>query len=141
MRAVLIRIGRHQVEHEGRAQVVTNGMNRLRSYNLETGKIVWESAGTNHEPDSVAGGGRWHGLSDERFPRQQLESHQAGRGTRRHRTKSGAIAWSLDRDTPYVPSPLLYNGVLYFLKTNSGVFSLHSMRRRGRPTTRCSVWI
>ena len=29
-------------------------------------------------------------------------------------------AWSLDRDTPYVPSPLLYDGILYFLKTNNG---------------------
>jgi outer membrane protein assembly factor BamB len=38
-------------------------------------------------------------------------------------SKSGAIVWSLDRDTPYVPSPLLYDGVLYFLKTNSGILS------------------
>jgi outer membrane protein assembly factor BamB len=38
-------------------------------------------------------------------------------------TGSGAIAWQLDRDTPYVPSPLLYKGVLYFLKSNSGLLS------------------
>ena len=31
--------------------------------------------------------------------------------------------WTLDRDTPYVPSPLLYDGVLYLLKTNSGILS------------------
>ena len=36
-----------------------------------------------------------------------------------------AIAWSLDHDTPYVPSPLLYQGILYFLKTNSGVLSAY----------------
>ena len=36
---------------------------------------------------------------------------------------SGAIAWTLNRDTPYVPSPLLYDGVLYFLKSNSGLLS------------------
>ena len=34
-------------------------------------------------------------------------------------TGSGAIVWTLDRDTPYVPSPLLYDGILYFLKTNT----------------------
>jgi outer membrane protein assembly factor BamB len=36
---------------------------------------------------------------------------------------TGAIAWTMDRDTPYVPSPLLYEGILYFLKTNNGILS------------------
>jgi outer membrane protein assembly factor BamB len=36
---------------------------------------------------------------------------------------SSAIVWTLDRDTPYVPSPLLYDGILYILKTNSGILS------------------
>jgi outer membrane protein assembly factor BamB len=34
-----------------------------------------------------------------------------------------ALAWSYDRDTPYVPSPLLYQGTLYFLKSNSGILT------------------
>jgi outer membrane protein assembly factor BamB len=34
-----------------------------------------------------------------------------------------AIVWTFDRDTPYVPSPLLSDGVLYFLKSNSGILS------------------
>ena len=38
------------VEHEGRPQVVTAGMNRLRSYDLETGQVVWESAGVTMNP-------------------------------------------------------------------------------------------
>ena len=29
----------------------------------------------------------------------------------------------MDRDTPYVPSPLLYDGILYLLKSNSGILS------------------
>src|SRR5438445_6842500 len=29
-------------EHDGRAPVIASGMNRLRSYDLETGAIVWE---------------------------------------------------------------------------------------------------
>jgi outer membrane protein assembly factor BamB len=36
---------------------------------------------------------------------------------------TAAIVWTLDRDTPYVPSPVLVDGVLYFLKTNSGILS------------------
>ncbi|MFP5380118.1 MAG: PQQ-binding-like beta-propeller repeat protein, partial [Vicinamibacteria bacterium] len=36
---------------------------------------------------------------------------------------TNAIAWSIDRDTPYVPSPLLYDGILYILKSNNGLLS------------------
>ena len=38
-------------------------------------------------------------------------------------TDSDAVVWSLDRDTPYVPSPLLHRGVLYLVKSNSGILS------------------
>ena len=39
-------------------------------------------------------------------------------------TGSDAIAWSYDgKDTPYTPSPLLYQGNLYFLKRNDGILS------------------
>ncbi len=38
-------------------------------------------------------------------------------------TNTPAIVWTLDRDTPYVPSPLLYDGILYILKTNTGLLS------------------
>lgn len=36
---------------------------------------------------------------------------------------TSAVAWSFDRDTPYVPSPIIADGVLYFLKSNSGIVS------------------
>jgi outer membrane protein assembly factor BamB len=36
---------------------------------------------------------------------------------------TGAIVWTLDRDTPYVPSPVLTDGVLYFLKSNNGILT------------------
>jgi outer membrane protein assembly factor BamB len=37
---------------------------------------------------------------------------------------TGAIRWRFDRDTPYVPSPLLYDGLLYFLKVNSPILTV-----------------
>jgi outer membrane protein assembly factor BamB len=45
---------------------------------------------------------------------------------------SGAIVWQLERDTPYVPSPLLYDGILYLLKTNSGILSAFDAKT-GKP--------
>jgi outer membrane protein assembly factor BamB len=38
-------------------------------------------------------------------------------------SNSDAIAWEYNRDTPYVPSPLLYQGKLYFLKRNDGILT------------------
>ncbi len=37
--------------------------------------------------------------------------------------KPEAIAWECRKDTPYVPSPLLYDGLLYYLKGNKGVLT------------------
>ena len=42
------------------------------------------------------------------------------------------MVWTLDRDTPYVPSPLLYDGVLYILKTNNGLLSAFDAKT-GKP--------
>ena len=38
-------------------------------------------------------------------------------------TNSDRLVWHYDRDTPYVPSPLLYGDLLYFTKVNSGILS------------------
>ncbi|MEE2637657.1 MAG: PQQ-binding-like beta-propeller repeat protein, partial [Acidobacteriota bacterium] len=37
---------------------------------------------------------------------------------------TGAIVWQRDRDTPYVPSPLLYDEALYVIKSNDGILSV-----------------
>jgi outer membrane protein assembly factor BamB len=47
-------------------------------------------------------------------------------------TGTPAVAWTLDRDTPYVPSPLLYGDILYFLKTNNGLLSAFDAKT-GKP--------
>ena len=47
-------------------------------------------------------------------------------------TGTPAVVWTFERDTPYVPSPLLYDGTLYFLKGNTGVLSVFDARS-GKP--------
>ena len=71
------------VEHDGRAQVIVPGMNKLHSYDLETGEVVWHSQGLTMNPDSVAGGRGRHRHRDERIPRQQSEGHPHRRRERR----------------------------------------------------------
>jgi outer membrane protein assembly factor BamB len=119
------------VEQDGRAQVIVNGMNRLRSYDLETGAIVWESPGTtmNPIPSPVAADGMLFVTSG--FRGNNLKAIRLA-GAKGDIGATGAIVWSLDRDTPYVPSPLLYNGILYFLKTNSAILSAFDAKS-GKP--------
>ena len=110
------------VEHAGGAQVVTSATNRVRSYDVATGQTVWESEGVtmNAIPTPVAADGVVYvtsGYRDNRLLAVRLADASGDI------TGTEAVVWSLDRDTPYVPSPLLHQGILYLLKSNSGVLS------------------
>jgi outer membrane protein assembly factor BamB len=115
------------VEQAGRAQVIASGMNRLRSYDLETGELVWQSKGLtmNPIPSPVAADGIVFATSG--FAGNDLKAVRLA-DARGDITGSSAIVWSMNRDTPYVPSPLLYDGILYLLKTNSGLLSAFDAR-------------
>jgi outer membrane protein assembly factor BamB len=110
------------VELDGRAQVITSGMNRLRSYDLQTGAVVWHTAGVtmNPIPSPVAADGMVFVTSG--FRGNSLKAIRLA-GAKDDISTTGSVVWTLDRDTPYVPSPLLYDGILYILKSNNGVLS------------------
>jgi outer membrane protein assembly factor BamB len=110
------------VEVDGRVQVVVPGRDRLVSYDLSDGSIVWESDGLtmNPIPSPVHSDGVMIAMSG--FQGNDLKAIRLA-GAQGNITGTDAILWELDRDTPYVPSPLLYDGVVYFLKTNSGILS------------------
>jgi outer membrane protein assembly factor BamB len=110
------------VEHDGRAQVIVPGMKRLRSYDLTTGQVVWETAGLtmNPIPSPVYENGLVFATSG--FQGNSLKAIKIA-GATGDITNTGHVVWTLTRDTPYVPSPLIYDGVLYLLKTNNGLLS------------------
>jgi outer membrane protein assembly factor BamB len=119
------------VDHQGRAQVIAPAMNKVRGYDLETGEVIWESPGVtmNPIPSPVYGDGMVFVMSG--FRGNNLKAIRLA-NARGDVSNSSAIVWSLNRDTPYVPSPLLYDGILYFLKTNSGILSAFDAAT-GRP--------
>ena len=110
------------VSHGGREQVIVNATNRVRGYDLSTGKALWEAGGmtTNVIPSPVHADGTVYVTSGFRGNALMAVRLSEAQGDV---TGKAAIAWSYDRDTPYVPSPLLYRGGLYFLKTNSAVLT------------------
>ena len=66
------------VEHGGRAQVVTSGWSRIRSYDLETGELVWHTTGLTPLPISSPVAEGWDGHRDQRVQRQYPEGDQSG---------------------------------------------------------------
>jgi outer membrane protein assembly factor BamB len=106
----------------GRAQVVTGAMNQVVSYDLETGDVVWFTGGLtmNPIPTPVASDGMVFLTAG--FRGNSLKAIRLA-GAKGDITGTSAVAWTLDRDTPYVPSPMLYDELLYVLKSNNGILS------------------
>jgi outer membrane protein assembly factor BamB len=109
------------VEHAGKALVVVPATARTRCYELATGEQSWEAPGltANVIPSAVAQGGVVYVTSG--FRGSVLRAIKLGGGGDLAGTDS--LLWSQDRNTPYVPSPLLAGGALYFLSGNNGLLS------------------
>lgn len=119
------------LEVNGRAQVIVPAMERVRSYDLATGDVVWESDGLtmNPIPSPVYHDGLVFLMSG--FRGNDLKAIRVA-DAKGDIDGTSAIVWTMDRDTPYVPSPVLVDGILYFLKTNSGIVTAVDART-GKP--------
>ena len=109
------------VSHGGRKQVIVNGTNKIRSYDLKDGKLLWECAGqtVNAIPSAVASQDRVFVMSGYRGNAlQALRLDRSG-----DLTGTDGIVWSHAKSTPYVPSPLLVSDTLYFVSNNSALLS------------------
>jgi outer membrane protein assembly factor BamB len=111
------------VEFDGRRQIITSATSRIRSYDAATGELLWQAAGMtgNVIPSPVAGGGIVYCASGFRGSSLMAIRLAAARGD--ITGKPDALAWSVRKDTPYVPSPLLYGGLLYYTRVNSGALT------------------
>jgi outer membrane protein assembly factor BamB len=111
------------VEVNGRAQAITGALERVKSYDLETGDVVWEATGLtmNAIPSPVVLDKLVILMSGYRGNSLKAIDLTKAKGDI---TGTDAIVWSYDRDTPYVPSPLLYDGLLYMLKSNNGIITV-----------------
>jgi outer membrane protein assembly factor BamB len=110
------------VEVNGRAQVITAATGKVRSYDFETGELVWECTGLTRNviPNPVYGDGILYVMSGYRGNALLAIDLARAQG---NITDTGVILWKYTQDTPYTPSPVLMDGKLYFLKANNGTIS------------------
>lgn len=109
-------------EHAGKRQVIVSATKRVRSYDLESGALLWECAGLarNVVATPVAGDGMVY--VGNSYDKQAMFAVRL-EGAQGDITGTSQVAWTLNRLTPYVPSPLLFGDTLYFLRHNQGVLS------------------
>jgi outer membrane protein assembly factor BamB len=110
------------VENQEQTQLVVAGTNRVRAYDPGTGEVIWECGGlsSNIVATPVAAAGRLFAGSS--YEKRALLSIRLD-GAKGDITGTDRVAWTRNRGTPYVPSPLLYGDALYFLTHYQGVIT------------------
>lgn len=112
------------IEHAGRKQVVVTGATRVRSYDPETGKVIWESAGlgANTIPVPVYQSPFVFVMSGFRDPR--LMAIKLGKEG--DLTGSDSIVWSHTRGLAYTTSPVLHDNKLYVVTDNGMITAFNA---------------
>jgi outer membrane protein assembly factor BamB len=109
------------VEAQGRTQVIVNATNRVRSYDLNTGQVLWQCGGqtVNVIPSPVVHGQNVICMSCYRGSMACAIPLDATGDI----TDSNKVVWRYQQGTPYVPSPLLVGDRLYFTLSNTAALT------------------
>ena len=109
------------VDVGGKKQAIVAAARRTRSYDVDTGEVVWEATGLTENviPTPVVGHGMVYVMSGYRG-----NSIQAIKLTARGDVSdSASIVWNVRKSAPYVPSPVLSGERLYMGKSNDAYLS------------------
>jgi outer membrane protein assembly factor BamB len=106
-------------DYKGKKQVVISATKKVRAYDLETGKLIWECAGlgSNVIPAPVQHNDTVLVMSGHRDPK--LMAIRLGREG--DLTGTDAVLWSHTRGTSYTPSPVLHDNKYYALSDNGTI--------------------
>jgi outer membrane protein assembly factor BamB len=110
------------VEHEGKPQIIVSATKRVRGYELATGAQLWECAGLTDNVVSSPVYANGVVIAGNSYYSQAMLAIRLA-GAKGDITGTDKIAWKLNRLTPYVSSPLLYDDTLYFLRHNQNILS------------------
>lgn len=111
------------IEHAGRRQIIVAATKKVRSYDPETGKVIWEVGGLggNVVPVPVYQNGIVYVMSGFRDPR--LMAIKLGKEG--DLTGTDAVLWSQTRGLAYTTSPVLHDNKLFFV-TDNGLISAYN---------------
>ena len=107
------------------AQVVLAATNRIRSYGLSDGKLLWECGGLglNAIPMPLRSGDLLLAQTGYREP-NCIAVRLGGEGDL---TGGDAVVWSTSENTAYTASPVLHEGTYYFVTDRGQISALDAM--------------
>lgn len=110
------------VEHAGKKQAIVSGDNRIRSYDLESGKLVWAAGGmtVNPIPSPVQYGDSVICMSGYKG-NVALSIPLASKGDL---GENPPVNWRHGTGTPYVPSPAVAGDRIYFTALNDNLLTV-----------------
>ncbi|NNE90235.1 MAG: PQQ-binding-like beta-propeller repeat protein [Verrucomicrobiales bacterium] len=121
------------IEHEGKPQLVVSGTTAVRGYDLETGDVIWHCSGLS---DNVVATPVWEQgfvYAGSSYVKKAMLGIKLD-GAMGDITGTENVIWKRTARTPYVPSPLLVDGYLYFLSHYQGVLSRVEGKTGDEPT-------
>jgi outer membrane protein assembly factor BamB len=110
------------VESNGKPQVVVAATNRVRGYDLESGRELWSCSGLSRNVVATPVHDRGMVMVSNSYEWQMLMGIRLA-GARGDITGSDQVPWTIKRQTSYVASPVLLNGTLYYLGHLSGLMT------------------
>ncbi len=114
------------VDVDGKTQVIVPGTNLTRTYDAANGDLIWQCSGqtSNVIPTPVTGFGMVFCTSGYRGSALQAIKL----GPTGDLSGTDAIVWQVNESTPYVPSPVLYDGRIYVGSSNRAVISCYDAK-------------
>jgi outer membrane protein assembly factor BamB len=111
--------------------LVTNAPNYIRGYDPTTGRELWRLGGSSKitAPTPIFASGLFVVASGRAPERPIFAVRPTARGDitlGKGQASSGAIAWSKTGRGSYMPTPIVYDGLLYVL-ANNGVFDAYDV--------------
>ena len=107
-----------------RDEIVVSSMRRVHAYDPHTGAELWSASGNLFEviPTPVVGEGLVFCTSGRAGPTLAIRPGGSGDVTATH------IAWKAERGSPFVPSPLVHEGILYMVNDMASIATAYDAK-------------
>ncbi|GJM25901.1 MAG: hypothetical protein DHS20C16_23160 [Phycisphaerae bacterium] len=114
-------------EVKGKPQVIVAATNFVRGYDIATGKTIWKCNGLSRNVCATPIVANGIALVTNSYDWQKMLAIDLSKATG-DITDTPAVLWSRDKQTPYVPSPLLYDDHLYFTSHLRGILTCVNLK-------------
>ncbi len=114
---VIVKVG-------NRTEMVTSGNEFLISYDPATGKELWRASGLRSHAIATPVIGHGLAILSSGYPSKVITAIKLGASGNLDKTEN--IAWTYNKGTAYVPSPILYGDYLYLMNDQGALTCLEA---------------